>query len=147
MKLVLLFIFTFFVLLNAVWVPEAETKNNKKRYTYILCQQLTEDVIQRAKFSKKKTERGIIIVITAPKSDVVQQLHDILMECEKRRLENIDGRPSNELLLRPKIQFDVSYLNNGIYIELSSDIESIVNKIHQMKITRGKGISHKKRQK
>lgn len=138
-KKLLLFLVSIVVLTFALFsAPEEENLDNaqkKKNPRYTLCSQMTKESLKGVKASKRRTDNGVVIVMTSPDPAAVKKLKEMVASCQGKTTPAGDAVKSKRGILSMKgVKVDETNLNNGIKLELSSDNPEIVDKIKRVRI-------------
>lgn len=126
----LILVGTFGVFSAAAQEQEDKTQA-KKNPRYILCSKITKEAVQGVKASKRRTDTGVVIVMTSPDPGVVKKLMEIISSCQATDDTKKDKR---EILSMEGVKIKETRLNNGIRLELTSENPEVVDKIKRVRI-------------
>jgi hypothetical protein len=96
---------------------------------------MTKDSLKDVKASKKKIEKGVVIVMTSSNPVMVKKLKDIIASCKGENTAlDAEKKREREILSMAGVKIIETNLNNGIRLELFSEIPEVMDKIKRVKI-------------
>lgn len=117
----------FFIACGDILCSE-ETSDKKSGSLYVLCHQLSGKFMSRVKVSQKNTDNGIIIVMTGGDPGIVRELQRRISLC-RSKIKTAAASGQKELMSMEEIDTEITHLNNGVLIVLSSADTEVVKKI------------------
>lgn len=124
-----------FALFSSLQEEKQDNAQKKKNPRCILCSQMTKESLKGVKASKRRTDNGVVIVMTSPDPDAVKKLKEMVASCRaKTSPAGEAAKNERDILSMAEVDVNETNLNNGIRLELSSDNPEIAGKIKRVRI-------------